>query len=259
MGSRPMVEMYALLAFGLAAIGATMPSNLLAKSLKNFIFVALIAFFAWLNIFQTYQQQQGLIITSECKREFYKEMFGRSYSTHSSLVANMCNEHDAPPSAVKISDLCENNFEDSTAANFVSKPVFKGKYSYRAEEEYSAGTFINIGKANIKAGDYIKLNINGFFYEKDRENARWSVPMLVCSFMKPDGKERKNRVLHISSFIGNKTFSFWHTGDAEQWGEAYFHVKVPKEIQDTDNLKVYVWNPNKRLIFLDDLKVELWR
>ena len=259
MGSRPMVEMYGLLAFGLAAITAITPSSPIVKNIKNFAFIVFFAFFAWLNIFQTYQIQQGLMVTSECKREFYKEMFGRSYSTHSSLVANMCNEHDAPTSAVKISDLYENNFEDSTCTNFVSKPVFKGKYCYQVGKEFSLDTFVNVGESNIKAGDYVKLSINGFFYEKDRESTRWSVPMIVCTFTKPDEKEHKSSYLHISSFIGNKTFNFWHTGTAEEWGEAYFYVKVPKNIQDTDNLKIYVWNPTKRLIFLDDLKVELWR
>ena len=46
---------------------------------------------------------------------------------------------------------------------------------------------------------------------------------------------------------------------AEQWGEAYFYVKVPKNIENTDNVRIFISNRNKRVIFLDDLKVELWR
>ena len=259
MGSRPMVEMYGLLAFGLAAIATITPSSLLVKNIKNFAFVALLAFFAWLNIFQTYQHQQGLMVAWECKREFYKEMFGRSYSTHSSLVANMCNEHDAPSSAVKISDLYENNFEDSISTNFVSKPVFKGKYCYRIDKEFYLNTEFNIGKSNIKAKDFMKISINAFFHEKDHEYNHFLIPMIGCAFVKSDGKEYKSRPLRISSFIGNKNFNFWHTGNAEEWGEAYFYVKVPKNIENTDNVRIFISNRNKRVIFLDDLKVELWR
>jgi hypothetical protein len=294
-GSRPMVELYGLLAFGLASIASPVtkkertergksvglshispslveasplppPSEGGTKSTEVSSFPSYLPLL-WrglggglilLNLFQTYQEREGLIRSQECKPAYYWSMFGRTKNTHESLAASMSNERE-PAGMTKISDLHFNGFEDSTSMSFKSNLRYSGKYSFCSTQEYCGDMAIPIEAKEIRAGDRLRVSIQGFFHEADREGTRWITASLVTSFVQPSGEEIKHAVINIPNFIGNTNFNIWTTGKAEMWGEAYFFVEVPATIQPNDVFKCYVWNPTKKAIFLDDLKVELWR
>jgi hypothetical protein len=42
---------------------------------------------------------------------------------------------------------------------------------------------------------------------------------------------------------------------ASQWQEIKVNFEIPKKIMPTDNIKIYVWNNEKRAIYMDDLKL----
>ncbi len=287
-GSRPMVELYALLAFGLAASSLPPPKEIASPLpppkeggmrwhtfILGFFYERALyvirylrspllwrglggGFFIILNLFQTYQEHKGLIRSQECRSAYYWSMFGRSANTHESLAASMSNERE-PSGLTKINELHCNGFEDSTSVAYRSDIRYSGKYSFCSTQEYCGDIALSIGANQIRAGDRLRVSIHGFFHEADREGTRWATASLVTSFVAPSGKELKHAVINIPNFIGNDNFNIWTTGKSETWGEAYFFVEVPPTIQPNDVFKVYVWNAAKKAIFLDNFSVELWR
>jgi hypothetical protein len=42
---------------------------------------------------------------------------------------------------------------------------------------------------------------------------------------------------------------------ANQWQEVKATFEIPKKVMPTDNVKIYVWNTDKRTFYMDDLKL----
>jgi hypothetical protein len=78
-------------------------------------------------------------------------------------------------------------------------------------------------------------------------------------FADAENRPIKIRGIRISSKIGNPNNSIWDTGATDQWGEAAFFVKVPKNYRPDGRIKIYIWNPQKQKLVVDDLRVTWWR
>ena len=78
-GSRPMVDVYSLLAIPLAAW--------MAGQKKAWILIPLLCAFVGLNIFQTWQTQQGIFWSERGNWAFYKESFGQTTGSERALSA----------------------------------------------------------------------------------------------------------------------------------------------------------------------------
>jgi hypothetical protein len=93
----------------------------------------------------------------------------------------------------------------------------------------------------------------------EHQIARDQQALLVLEFRTPEWQELKNRGFKISSKIGNPTYSIWSTGEPDQWGEAAFFVKTPPNFSKGCQIKAYIWNPARQNLYLDDLRVDLYR
>lgn len=268
-GSRPMIETLPLLAFPFAAFVEVMFKQKWTQILGGI----LLAFFIWLNLFQTWQVSEGLLLTSNTNRTFYWSIFGKTKSDDATVIAYHTNE--LQPDSIKsgwkklfsggldtlslVNVLATNNMEDSTEVLFSRDPKHSGSFSFRCDAEFSPGCYIETDTIDIRPGDYLKISVFSFVrgnemtYEQDK-----MAPLIVHVFSQ-DGKTVTSSQLAASSRIKNLEASIWHTGVPELWGEASYFVKLPKTFKPTDRIKAYMWNPYQQRIFVDDMKVELWR
>jgi hypothetical protein len=255
LGSRPMVEMYALMSFSL---GAFYTFLMRFKNLGTAFITAIILIFSVFNVFKIYQERQGLIWAQFTNRSFYWEMLTATKSSRESLAAWMSNEKQ-PRNLPKIKDVVVLNFEDSTMLSVTAIEKFSGRFSFVSQDTVSNLLELPLSKNGIQPNDYIGLRFQGFFHEKDRVTPVEAQTMLKVFFYSKEKKEIKERGFRLQPFIGNPDFNIWTTGEAERWGEIVVFVKVPPKMDTEGFVQISVYNATKRPFFIDDLRVELWR
>jgi hypothetical protein len=263
LGSRPMVEMYALLAFSLGAFYTVL---MRFKTVGTVLVTCIVLFFSGFNILKIYQEHEGLIWAQFSNRAFYWEMLDATKPSRASLAAWVSNETQ-PKNVSKIEDIAALNFEDSTMQFVTSDQKMSGKYSFLSKETETQLTEIPlpiesgsaISKKGIFANDFIGLHVQGFFHEKDRVTTFYEQAMLKVVFFSKDKKVIKDRYFRMQPFIGNTDFNIWSSGEAERWGEIFVFVKVPTKVDTAGSIQISIYNGTKHPFFIDDLKVELWR
>ncbi len=255
LGSRPMVEMYPLLAFSL---GSFYTFLMRWKRVGSVIIVCSLLIFSAFNIFKTYQERQGLIWSQFSNRSFYWSMLTATESSHASLVAWISNESE-PRNALKIKEIMAFDFENSTKQYVTAIEKFSGTYSFESKDAVTNLIEIPLSKNAIQANDYIRVQLQGFFHEKDRVTTFNDMTYLRVAFYTKDNTLIRDRDFRLQPFIGNPDFNIWTSGQSEQWGEAFFYTKVPSKADTEGYMQVSVVNKTHGSFFIDDLKIELWR
>ena len=255
LGSRPMVEMYPLLAFSL---GSFYTFLMRWKRVGSVIIVCSLLIFSAFNIFKTYQERQGLIWSQFSNRSFYWSMLTATESSHASLVAWNSNETE-PHNALRIKEITTLDFEDSTKQYVTTAEKFSGRYSFESKAAITNLLEIPLSKNGVQTNDYIRVSLQGFFHEKDRVTTFNDMTYLRVAFYTKDNTLIRDRDFRLQPFIGNPDFNIWTSGQSEQWGEAFFYTKVPSKADTEGYMQVSVVNKTHGSFFIDDLKIELWR
>ncbi len=86
--SRPMIDTYALLAIPLSIFVEKMQKSRILLT----IFLVLIGFLTWLNIFQTEQMSRQILLSEQNNEAFWLESFGKTKLNNNALVAFDANE-----------------------------------------------------------------------------------------------------------------------------------------------------------------------
>lgn len=251
LGSRPMVETYALLAFPL---GYTI-DYLQRRRWANFIWIGLLCFFTLLNIFQTYQHYKGILWSEATNRAYFWAIFGKVERNAADLIAFDSNESQ-PKNVNYVNTLYEYDFEDSIDQNYVKTITHYGQYAYKltTEKQYSPGLNVSIQESGAVAGQWVRFS--AWAYKEKREPSWWTMPVLVITFER-DSHILKYRQVRIDSKLDNPRHSLWG-GKGGVWGEVHFFVKVPERLKPDDRLKAFVSNGTGYPVYLDDMKVEVW-
>ena len=255
LGSRPMVEMYPLLAFSL---GSFYTFLLRWKRLGSVLIVCSLLVFSAFNIFKTYQERQGLIWSQFSNRSFYWSMLTATESSNASFVAWVSNESQ-PRNALKIKEIMTLDFEDSTKQYVTKAEKFAGKYSFESKDAVTNLLEIPLSKNTIQTNDYICVHLRGFFHDKDRVTVFNDMTYIRVAFYSKDNALIRDRDFRLQPFIGNTDFNIWTSGQSESWGTAFFYTKVPSKADTEGYMQVSVVNVTKRPFFIDDLTIELWR
>jgi len=246
-GSRPMVDVYVLLAFPLAAW--------MAAQKKIWILIPLFCAFVGLNIFQTWQTQQGIFWSERGNWAFYKESFGQINGSERALSAFECGEVQAP-TALKMS---------KSLMAFLVNPAdtqnvqVAGRLAHPCKGEFHQTTTLSNETAGLIPGDWLRISVSGFVPAGQPAHSIDDIAKLVADFTNGEGKTLKYRAINIATHLSNPRFILWKTRGMGEWGEASFYVQVPMGFDAGGKLKTYIWNPKGQEIFVGDLKLELWK
>lgn len=260
-GSRPMINMYPLLAFPLTAMMAHMRAY---KRVVRYIFACFITFLCAVSF--SFQIQQGIgILWSECSNAtFNRQTMFRYYLTYEDLVC-FDNEIVQPKKTELdfVASLAAEDFEQRSAENVVYDSIRGSKiYELKAGEEYLKFPIEVPGSAVAQnTAQWIKCS--GIFYGKER-TGMYSSPMLVLEI-----KSDTNFIAWYSCKLMNKIGvpgektppGGYHVCNEhiEEWGEVSYYVPVPKELPDGAVIRMQVWSVGFRPIRIDNLKLELFR
>jgi hypothetical protein len=254
-GSRPMVETYALLAIPL---GHTL-QFLMKRSATTVVMAMLLLFFAGLNLFQTWQFSQGILWSQSASSGYYISTFGKTELTYEDLVAY--DTREAQPDSNRL-DLVRllyfNDFEDSTQQNLTDTLVKNGRFALALDGEAVLSPLFetSLKDAGIQAGDWIKFS--AWCRSEIKEPRLHLMNKMVVQFYR-EGKDLKKRGLLIENKVAADQLSIWG-GNIKKWGWLSFFSKVPRNVKQTDTLRVFVIRePSQVPVFVDDMRVELFR
>jgi hypothetical protein len=151
----------------------------------------------------------------------------------------------------------EQNYETTDLKKQTTKETAaRGLYSCilsgaPGKTEFGAGYKGTLAEANLEVGDYVKVSFAALKKHKVRRCTNTS--NMVISLAR-DKQQLFWEGLPIDSRIrkGDKQ-AYGNWVNIEMWKQ------IPEEAKLTDFLKIYPWNKQVRPIYIDDLKVEVWK
>lgn len=252
-GSRPMVEAYPLLAFGLCAF-----FHYCDRRKWSWLPVVLVLGFGALNLFQMWQVTEGILYTERANKAFYLETFGDTAPSEGALKAYDSGECQPDPDKLtKVGVLVEEDFEDSTRWSATSVQR-SGRFSYQQDESFGEWAYTDELR-DIAPGDWLRIGVHAFMRHEDHVTDRDRCLQLVVELYTTAGQRRKWTSIKPSTQIGNSTHSIWHMGETGKWDEASFFVRIPSRARRDWKMKVFFWNPNGQRLYLDDFFIDHYR
>ena len=253
LGQRPMVETYALLSFGLASFVAFA----LARQKWKWVPVAMLILFGGLNIFQTWQSNEGIIWSERANRPFYWATFGKTASSLESFRSYDTNAKQPRKKLTSDSTLLFEDFEQYTGSGRSTERVFEGEASLLSTT-YDSEWQREIDLSEVKGNSWLRISVMAYFQPDQVPVHRDHCTQFVTEFYDASGKRRRYRSMAITSHIGNETGSIWTTGEPGEWGEAMFYYQLPGKL-DGWTMKAFVRNTHGQRVCLDDVRIDLMR
>jgi len=254
-GQRPMIEMYPILSFGLAAFFM----YCFRRKTLNWIPVLSVVLFSTLNFFQSWQMRQGIIWAERGNQPFYAASFAKTKWTRDAFIAFDTNERQPRNESLsKINRLYSEDFENMADEGRSTTHKRGGHYSlYLIPEQTDWEREFNL--TEVRPNDWLEIGVYGYFERKEKMAKRDLCASLIVQIYDDEGRQRKWRKMSISSHIGNSEYSIWTTGKPEIWGQASFFIKMPRRVDSEWKMKISLENPHGQKIYLDDLYVSQHR
>lgn len=252
LGSRPMVETYALLAIPLA-VGVD--QLLLQRKIRKFLIGLFLFFCVYLNLLRTWQMQTGNFISEDATWQFNKQMLFRLRTDSSAILAFDLNQPQPDTSNLKfVAQIMTQNFDSIT--NHVKDSTIKMQGTKSAfftqGNEFNDIAQTTLLKGWIK-GDYLKISCWARVVARENHYRMGKIVIQTERAGKP--------VLWQSIRIHNKLRtnegkSSLFGGVTNQWQLIRFFFQPDTPIQSGDIIKVYAWNPFGVTFWIDDLRVD---
>ncbi len=255
-GSRPMLHVYPLLAIPLAAfIIWVWRRGIVLRVLCS----AVILFCIAMNLSQSYQQMRGMLWSEESNLQYNAQMLFRTRLRYEDLVVRDIGEFQPDTASLTlVGTVAELHYNDSTSPGTVPDPATGEKYVYYMhDEEYPQQSILaTYSKATFKDARWMKCS--GRFLCTAEPN--YFRHMLVTSIGDKlwRGMTIENKCINWPTEADSSYVSIFYTG-INRWTQLYYFTRIPEGLNETDYIKLFVWSKDLKPIYLDDLKVELYK
>jgi hypothetical protein len=246
--SRSMVSSYALMLITLGYLLQYLTQNKRGVKIATYIVLGLMVV---LNVFQTWQFTARILDGERITKAYYWRVFGKTSITDEDkkllLVERSAETIEVMPENIAFTKrvLKEYGFEKPTEEhlNNWDSVGYNSKGSFRMDEntEFSPGIDIKYKEITQKEYAWLRVSVR-IFVPKDSEGG---FPLLAMAFHHKDAayKYRSSEILNPQLKKG-------------EWNLVTLEYQTPEARSIEDNLKVYVWNRDRKEVFIDDLKVE---
>lgn len=252
-GSRPMVELYALLSIPLAYSFAYLDRRKWTSILLVFLIMGAIG----LQLFQNWQHSKGILWSEMANGAYYRAVFGKTAMTYDALVAFDSDERQPDSTSLTmVKPLVKLDFEQQDSQlHLVQTPVYQGQQVLKItpEQKYASIYEGPLNKDAIKVGEW--LHISAYCYKEKKEFPWYIAPSIVVEFNDDQGT-LKYRQVRIDSKLNNPGFSLWG-GEPGHWGYVRLWVQVPEEATPETMLKIY-FMAEQEVVYADEVEVGLW-
>lgn len=240
--SRSLVSAYPLLAIPMGYF-----INHLTRKKNVFVFLigGVALFFVFLNLFQTWQFEHGILSKERMTRQYYFAIFGKTSVTENDkklllverstgAIEFLKNEKD-----YKHSRICNYSFEDGDTTNLISRSG-KGSFILNSAVPFSPGLDIKFNELTQNDHAWIRATV----YVYIPHGHQGGLPSLVVTF------HHKNKTYKYRAVKLNRVNLSYGS-----WNEITMDYLTPEVRAKDDNMKVYVWYKGKKDIYIDDFVV----
>ncbi len=252
LGQRPMVETYPLLSLGLAACFSQLHKVRSLSWLPALIFLL----FSGINLFQTWQMNEGIIWTERHNQAFFFASFGATRPSLELLRAYDSRQIQPDSLQLQLRDtLIAESFKSDKW-----KTVAKDTFGRTSVLDISSDSTELIEHFPLSQGmKYIGISLLGYAPGSNRIWNRDLAADLMVKIVRPNGKTRVWAAIKPASHIGNPDFNIWSAGAVDQWGPAGFFIKVPRSLPEGAYLRIYTINRARQVFYVDDLVVKAYQ
>jgi len=260
-GSRPMIHIYPLLALPMAVI-----IDWILNKKWRLVFMPLIAFFVWVSFSFSMHQGYGNLHSEESNRIYNQSLLFKSTVNFDDLLMLDLGIH--PPKENQLRkelDLGVMTMEDSLQVPFIADTSGHGGrvMEIMSDKEYHPSFSVVL---NPQASFYKRwIKCSGDFYVFSQGDNYFTNSLFVVDIHRGEEVKLWNKV-HIHNKIGYKDSvggAFNHAkptkGISNRWGQVSFFVRMPEDCQGGDKLSLSIWNLGWAHMYVDNLKLELWR
>lgn len=264
-GSRPMIHLYPLLSIPLAALIQFVIHR--AGMLVNVLFTGVCLLFVGVIFSLSSLMAQNKFISEDANAPFYFGMLFKSSLSYESMVEYNVGEFQPGESNIqKSGTLISEEFTDSVNEHYITDTATGKGYTYllmEGDEYYPGGLSVIYNKQQFKGAKWIKCSGRFMYADVGYIPPR----LLVLSVLREGSEALKWQSCVIDNKIGISDSSCSHNDgsvtlrhfEPGMWGTVYFYSQIPDDIQDGDKLVMDVWNMPQKILFVDDLKMELYK
>ena len=252
-GSRPMIDLYALLAFPLAAAIAYFSRR---RTSRIGLYLVL-GFLIYLNVFQAYQYSTGMLPTHDVRWAYYYRTFLKTRMNYFDLLTYDSALFPPDTNRIKlVEEVYRNDFSDSLSAkNRVDGQRGSRVYQMDQPWEHGPGLYKTVGEMALQPGDWLRLSLD---LKKFHPNNNPTNMAMFETYLRRDGKTFHYKGLRLENKVGNPEHAIWGGGH-NIWGEAVHWLRLPRRILPSDSLIIEIRNAGGNIFYLDDFSVEVFR
>lgn len=255
MGQRALIQSYAVMTIPLGYFVQWLGKQ---KVVWKVGFGMLIAFFIWLNIFQTWQMQHDVISGDRMTFKYYIKSFGKTKINKEDekllLVQRLYsdNKPKIKDESIYTKRLLK-RFDYEDAVGGINKHLstlvsHSGNHSLKMDStiKYASSFRIPFNRLTNHYYAWIKVSVWVYPIHKLIET-----PSAIVITFQHKGKNYKYRAKSFSSEEVAKNIKL------NQWNKVEMIYLTPEVRSKEDKLLVYLWNRGKKDIYFDDLKIEV--
>lgn len=246
-GSRPMIDIYPLLAIPIASFFTFCNRNIVAKWLTIIFVLAC----TYQNFVHTYLYSKGKYWAEIGTSAFYFSTLFKTDLTQKDLIL-LDTDRNWPNSLVYESTFYANPLDTITLNKGCDA---NGKcYQVVAANSEFYGLY-NSGVNGLQAGDWIRIKLEAY-----SPTGNWNLDymnLLVCS-ISHDNAPLLWTGLRIENKLGNRIYGLWE-GKEQVWDTVYYYVKLPKELNNNDIMNIHIWNMGRKELHIRNFSIERWK
>lgn len=261
LGSRPMINIYALLSIPFAAFLTFIAKRgVLIKAATISLSILLMA----VNISYSVQKSLNILNSEESNMAFnIQTMFRYKLNYLDYVVADAGERQPDIKTISRIGCLAIESFEDSVSEHFVKDPLGRSKYLYHFtdNEHFVHSIKERYNTKRFKGAKWLKCS--GLFMVP---NTRVYYQHLMVLDISRNNNIMKWRSCKTDNKIGLVDNLCEHTDkidiyhyDKGRWGHVYFFVAIPDNIKEGDIITLDLWNIGKQELYMDNLTLEIYK
>jgi hypothetical protein len=234
-GNRPMVETYPLMALPFAYFAEWT----IRKWYTTVLFSAACIFFIALNIFQTYQSTQNILLTEDANAVYVFNTLFKTKPSRNNLIEF---------------DIAETQPEQLYNPKLILEQRFDSIPYKLEKDQYKNMTIESLEHLGISKGDWLRAT--AICRNDEDVNSIYEQSLLVISIEdKETNKTKVWKALKVQNKLHNETNAIW-TFAKHHTDTITFCTKIPNDVRKDDTFKFFFWNVQGPPILIQSVWLE---
>jgi len=219
-------------------------------------FTIIVLFFIFLNVFQSYQVQYGIINGSRMSKDYYWKVFLKTKAT----------EEDKKLLLIKRPETSKEKLENESDYNKRLLATFSFEEPEQYKEKYYDTTNVRSGKLALRMDSTYRFSPALRVRYKDLTDDYYAW-IRITAWIYPSHKLPDDEALIVTAFNHKGELYKYRSlkitepevgAELNKWNKMTLDYLTPEVRSSRDHLEVYIWYRGKESIWVDDVVVEVF-